>query len=84
MKKQGWVGLPIDVVKFPDGRLVAIDNTRYRINKQGNSYKKLYPDGSRFIGSFLCQQSCRWGSNPDASISRSNLKGNTRLMGSHS
>lgn len=28
MERQGWMGLPIDVVKFPDGRLVTLDNTR--------------------------------------------------------
>lgn len=28
MKKDGWKGAPVDVVKMPDGKMTSIDNTR--------------------------------------------------------
>lgn len=28
MKKDGWKGDPVDVVKMPDGKITSMDNTR--------------------------------------------------------
>lgn len=34
MKKNGWVGEPIDVVQMPDGKFTTIDNTRVAAARQ--------------------------------------------------
>ena len=34
MKKDGWKGGPIDIIKMPDGKMTSIDNTRIRAARE--------------------------------------------------
>ena len=58
MKKDGWVGYPIDVVKMPDGSYTTIDNTRVaaareaEINVQTNVHNYNDPMPSNFVNRF--------------------------------
>lgn len=52
MRKNGWMGEPIDVVEMPDGSFTTLDNTRLVAAKQANievqavvhSYQELLPE----------------------------------------
>ncbi|MBF0548594.1 MAG: hypothetical protein HQM08_29460 [Candidatus Riflebacteria bacterium] len=58
MQADGWVGKPIDVVKFSDGSLVTIDNTRVlAAHRAGIPVRAVVHDASaplpsNFIGRF--------------------------------
>lgn len=36
MKKNGWAGEPVDVIKMPDGKFTSMDNTRIRAAREAD------------------------------------------------
>lgn len=34
MKKDGWVGDPVDVIRMPDGKVTSMDNTRIKAARE--------------------------------------------------
>lgn len=87
MKKDGWVGDPIDVVKMPDGSYTTIDNTRVaaareagiNVNANVHSYNDSLPSG--FINRFTTPKGVpsTWGDAINLRI----LKQNSAFRGTY-
>jgi len=87
MKKDGWVGDPIDVVKMPDGSYTTIDNTRVaaareagiNVNANVHSYNDSLPSG--FINRFTTPKGVpsTWGEAINLRI----LKKNSAFRGTY-
>ncbi|WP_313182113.1 hypothetical protein [Lacrimispora sp.] len=87
MKKDGWVGEPIDVVKMPDGSYTTIDNTRVvaarqagiNVNANVHSYNDPLPSG--FINRFTTPKGVpsTWGEAINLRI----LKQNSTFRGNY-
>lgn len=87
MKKDGWVGDPIDVVKMPDGSYTTIDNTRVAaareagINVQANVHNYNDPLPSNFVNRFTTPKGVpsTWGEATNLRI----LKQNSAFRGNY-
>ncbi|MGC6177217.1 PAAR-like protein [Lacrimispora sp. 38-1] len=87
MKKDGWVGDPIDVVKMPDGSYTTIDNTRVAaareagINVQANVHSYNDPLPSNFVNRFTTPKGVpsTWGEATNLRI----LKQNSAFRGNY-
>lgn len=87
MKKDGWVGDPIDVIKMPDGSYTTIDNTRVAaareagINVQANVHNYNDPLPSNFVNRFTTPKGVpsTWGEATNLRI----LKQNSAFRGNY-
>lgn len=87
MKKDGWVGDSIDVVKMPDGSYTTIDNTRVAaareagINVQANVHNYNDPLPSNFVNRFTTPKGVpsTWGDATNLRI----LKQNSAFRGNY-